>query len=71
MPHEVGSAELPRNLKVPDRRGNAEIEPESFGIVVCRFVGTVPDILGLVWPSFKRLEIEDFRPDPSKFSGPF
>ena len=31
----------------------AEIGPESFGIVVCRFVGTVPDILGLVWPSFR------------------
>ncbi len=27
--------------------------PESFGIVVCRFVGTVPDILGLVWPSLR------------------
>ncbi len=27
--------------------------PESFGIVVCRFVGTGPDILGLVWPSFR------------------
>ncbi len=32
---------------------HAEIGPESFGIVVCRFVGTVPDILGLVWPSFR------------------
>ncbi len=25
----------------------AEIGPESFGIVVCRLVGTVPGILGL------------------------
>ncbi len=32
---------------------HAEIGPESIGIVVCRFVGTVPDILGLVWPSFR------------------
>ncbi len=32
---------------------HAEIGPESFGVVVCRFVGTVPDILGLVWPSFR------------------
>ena len=31
----------------------AAIGPESFGIVVCRFVGTVSDILGLVWPSFR------------------
>ncbi len=35
-------------------------------------VGTVPDMLGLVWPSFRpnagsKLKI---RPDPSKFSGP-
>ncbi len=30
---------------------HAEIGPESFGIVVCRFVGTVPDIWGLAWPS--------------------
>ncbi len=30
-----------------------EIGPESFGIVVCRFVGTGPDILGLVWPNFR------------------
>ncbi len=27
---------------------HAEIFTESFGIVVCRFVGTLPDILGLV-----------------------
>ncbi len=41
-----------------------EICPESFGIVVCRFVGTVLDIWGLVWPSFKS------RPGPqSKISG--
>ncbi len=35
-----------------DRRQHAEIGPESFGIVVCQFVGTMPDILGWVWPSF-------------------
>ena len=39
--------------KVRHRPKHAEIGPESFGIVVCRFVGTVPDILGLVWPSFR------------------
>ncbi len=27
--------------------------PESIGIVMRRFVGTVPDMLGLVWPSFR------------------
>jgi hypothetical protein len=32
---------------------HADIGPESFGIVVGRFVGTVPDILGVVWPSFR------------------
>ncbi len=32
---------------------NVGVGPESVGIVVCRFVGTVPDILGLVWPSFR------------------
>ncbi len=29
------------------------IGPESFGIVVHRFVDTVPDIFGLVWPNFR------------------
>jgi hypothetical protein len=32
---------------------HAEIGTESLGIVVGRFVGIVPDILGLVWPSFR------------------
>ncbi len=32
---------------------HAEIGPESFGIVVHRSVGTEPDILGLVWLSFR------------------
>ena len=32
---------------------HAEIGPESFGIVVCRLVGIVQDILGWVWPSFR------------------
>jgi hypothetical protein len=27
--------------------------PELFGIVVCRSVGAVPDILGSVWRSFR------------------
>ncbi len=43
---------------------HAEMSPESFGIFVCRSVGTVPGIWGLVWPSF--------RPEPgskSKLSG--
>ncbi len=31
----------------------AEIGPETFGIVVCLFVGTVPGILGLVWRCFE------------------
>ncbi len=29
---------------------HAEFEPESFGIVVCRLMGIVQDILGWVWP---------------------
>ncbi len=41
---------------------------------MCRFVVTMPDILG--WglaPLYAkiRLEIEDYRPDPQQFSGPF
>ncbi len=32
---------------------HAEIGQESFGLVVCRSVGTVPDILGLIWPRFR------------------
>ncbi len=41
-------------LRVSDRRRkHAEIGPESFGIVVCRSVCTVPGILGLVWPSVR------------------
>ncbi len=32
---------------------HAEIGQSSFGIFVCRSVGTVPGILGLVWPSFR------------------
>ncbi len=32
---------------------HTEICPESGGIVVCMFVGTVPDIWGLFWPSFR------------------
>ena len=31
----------------------AGIGPESMGIVVCRSVGTVPGIVGLLWPSFR------------------
>ncbi len=45
------SAEQSHIFKVLPRR--AEIGPESFGIVVCRSVGTVPDIWGLAWPSFR------------------
>ncbi len=47
------SVELSDSLKVSDRRRNTEIGPESWGIVVCPFVGAVPDTLGLVWPSFR------------------
>ncbi len=48
------SAELSHSLKVSDcRRDTPKICPESFGIAVCRFVGTVPSILSLVWPSFR------------------
>ncbi len=32
---------------------HAEVGPESFGLVVRRLGGTVPDIFGLVWPSFR------------------
>ncbi len=32
---------------------HAELGPEAFGIIVFRFVGTVPDILGLVWRRFR------------------
>ncbi len=32
---------------------HAEIGPESFGVVVCRAVGTVPGIWGLVWRRFR------------------
>ena len=48
------SAELSHSLNsFGSSTKHAEIGPESFGIVVCRFVGTVLDILGLVWPSFR------------------
>ncbi len=30
-----------------------EIGTDSFGLVVCRSVDTVPDILGLAWPRFR------------------
>ncbi len=40
----------------------------SLGSGVCRFEGTVPDRLGLVRLQAQiRVEIEDFRPDPSSF----
>jgi hypothetical protein len=43
------SAELSHNLEsFGSSSKDAEIGPDSFGIVVCRFVGTVPDIRGLV-----------------------
>jgi hypothetical protein len=32
---------------------HAQFGPESSGIVVCLTVGTVPDILAMVWPSFR------------------
>ncbi len=43
---------------------HAEIGPESFGIVVCRSVGSVPCILGLVWRRFRLKSISK-----SKISG--
>jgi hypothetical protein len=42
---------------------HADIGSESFGIEVFRFVGTVPDILGLVWRNF-RLKSGSESPDP-------
>ncbi len=45
----------------------AEIGPQRFGMVVCRLVGTVPDVLGVglahPWAQIQ-LEIEDTLPDP-------
>ncbi len=49
--HPPTSAELSNRLKLSSR--HSEIGPESFGIIVCRFVGAAPDVLGLVWPSFR------------------
>ncbi len=50
-----------------------ETGPESFGIGVCRCVGTAPAILGLVLSGvgsrFGR-QIDDFRLDSYKLSGP-
>ncbi len=48
------SAELSHSLKVSDR---SRIGPESFGIVVCRFVGTVPGIWGLVLLPFRPIAV--------------
>ncbi len=43
------SAELSHSLKTSDRRRkHAGIGPESFGILVCRSVGSAPGIFGLV-----------------------
>ena len=50
-----------------------EIGPEAFGIVVCRFVGTVTGYFGIglaQLPARIRPEIEGSRPDPYKCSGP-
>ena len=41
-----------------------------FRIVVCRSVGTVPDILGLVWPRF-RTKSGSKSKIPGRFRGPF
>ncbi len=46
------SAELSHSLQASDCRRHAP-KPESFGMVVCWFVGNVPAILGFVWPSFR------------------
>ena len=45
--------QVPRSKNCGSLWKHAEIGPESFGIVVCRFVGSVPDILGLVRPRFR------------------
>ncbi len=51
----IDSAEIYRSLDMfGSSSEHAEIGPGSFELVVCRFVGTVPDIVGLVWPSFRR-----------------
>ncbi len=50
----TNSAELSHSFKVSDRRRkDAEIGPESFAIVVYRFVAPVPDFWGLVWLRFR------------------
>jgi hypothetical protein len=45
----LGSA-ISQKISFGSSLTHADIGRESFGIVVCRFVGTVSDILGLVWP---------------------
>ncbi len=54
-PNPINSnwAELSHGLSFGSSSKHAKIGTESFGIVVSRFVGTVPDILGFVWPRLK------------------
>ncbi len=47
------SAEPSHSLKVSDRRRNTPKSAQNRSESLCRFVGTVPDILRLVWPSFR------------------
>ncbi len=62
--HIVDSIARCHSLQVSDRHRHAEIEPESLEIVVCRSVGIVPSILGLVW-----LRVRPKSGSKSKMSG--
>ncbi len=66
---ECCSAGLSHSFKVADRRRNAPKSAQNCSESLCAglWVITVPDILILVWPSFRpqiRFKIEDSRPDP-------
>ncbi len=43
----------PTKVRPRSDQGPTKVGPESFGTTVRRFVSTVPDILGLVCPSFR------------------
>ncbi len=71
----MDSAELSHSLKrFGSSAKHAETSPESFGIVVCRSVGTVPGFWGSVWPSLRPKSGSNSR-TPGRilkgFQGPF
>ncbi len=71
----MDSAELGHSLKrFGSSARHAEPSPESFGIVVCRSVGTVPGFWGSVWPSFRLKSVSKSRTPGwslKGFQGPF